>query len=218
MIEIVFFLGGYLVQLSGTALLLNRVVQKKSVYGLSFDSQICYLVAALARSVWTVETRLTETKLAYLELLGAIVLSAAVCLLSVQYRKTTTRQAPLILSAWVLIPVAFGLAVLAHPGKGLAISQILVAFTIYLEAVALLPQIQLNKKLADNDAMTTQYVALSVLARVVRLVFWIALYSQGDKFIGLMLADLIHCAIWAQYFIMWVRNLRFGGLGLIHHL
>lgn len=60
MIEVAFFIGGYVTQLIATVLLLKEVVKKQSVYGLSMDTQICFLLSTISRAIWTRDTRLTE--------------------------------------------------------------------------------------------------------------------------------------------------------------
>lgn len=218
MIEVAFFIGGYVTQLIATILLLKEVLKKQSVYGLSMDTQICFLLSTVSRAIWTRDTRLTETRLAHVELGGAVLTSLAACVLCHRLRGTNSKQATSKYSVWLLTAAAMVTAILWHPGRGLLSLQVLVAFTIYMETLALLPQLKVMHRLEDADAITGQYVALLVLSRLLRLVFWIALFLQGDRFIGLFLADLLHSFFTAHYLFIWVRKMRTQTFGLIYRV
>ena len=125
---------------------------------------------------------------------------------------TTTQRVPRKLSSLAMIPCAFTFALVCHPGTWLTISsQVLVSFTMYAEAVALLPQLWLIRKMDDVETLTSHYIGLLVIARAVRAVFWMVLFAQGQRFLSLILADVIHTALSTDYLYLWVRKLRHGG-------
>eukprot|EP01055_Gregarina_sp_Pseudo9_P005323 Gregarina_sp_Pseudo_9__5322@NODE_625_length_2471_cov_78_035362_g589_i0_p2_GENE_NODE_625_length_2471_cov_78_035362_g589_i0NODE_625_length_2471_cov_78_035362_g589_i0_p2_ORF_typecomplete_len221_score50_66ER_lumen_recept/PF00810_18/4_9e25ER_lumen_recept/PF00810_18/1_8e04PQloop/PF04193_14/0_056PQloop/PF04193_14/7_1e02PQloop/PF04193_14/4_1e03DUF1118/PF06549_12/0_14_NODE_625_length_2471_cov_78_035362_g589_i017152377 len=220
MIEVVWFIGGYITQLIGSFLLLSRIWQRQSIYGLSIDTQICYLLSTFARCLWSFDTRLIETRIAHLELFCAMSVAVGNCLLCLKFRRTTTKRPLWLYSAKLLVPAALVLALVFHPGRAIVSLQVLVAFTMYLEAMALLPQLDLMRKFEEVEPLTSHYIALIVLSRLIRLLFWGSLYLQGDKFVGLLLADIIHTAFCAQYMFIWVsrfRNVKSGGV-LLHEL
>jgi ER lumen protein retaining receptor len=150
--------------------------------------------------------------LAVIELAASV--AAAVCLVHL-FRKlshTTTMGSPGALSAFTLIPSAFLVASVINPGEWLSFTaQVLVAFTMYVEAVALVPQLYLIRKMDDVEALTSHYIALLVIARVLRMLFWLVMFSQGQWFICLFVADLLHTAMSADYLYLWIKKLRHGG-------
>jgi ER lumen protein retaining receptor len=89
--------------------------------------------------------------------------------------------------------------------------QVLVAFTMYLEAAALIPQLWLVRKMEDVEALTSNYVGILIIARAVRMIFWVIMFFDGQKFICLFTADVLHTALSADYLYLWVRKLRHGG-------
>lgn len=56
------FIFGYLIQMVGSYMLLNKIWKKKSIYGLSSDTQVCLFVSTLSRVVWVKDTRLMEVR------------------------------------------------------------------------------------------------------------------------------------------------------------
>lgn len=159
-----------------------------------------------------------QTRLAHVELGGAVLTSLGTCVLCHKLKSTNSKQASSKYSVWLLTAIAMLAAIIWHPGRGIISLQVLVAFTIYMETLALLPQLKVMHKLQDADAITGQYVALLVVSRLLRLVFWVALFLQGDRFVGLFLADLVHSCFTAHYLFIWVRKMRAQTFGLIHHL
>ncbi len=103
--------------------------------------QICFAVANISRCVWTLETRLIETNLAYCELIGSTLLSFGLCYLCYTYNDATNIKPPRYLEALALCPIAMLLAFLFHPGDDWFTLQILVAFTMYIEAIGMIPQL-----------------------------------------------------------------------------
>uniref|UniRef100_A0A0G4G723 ER lumen protein-retaining receptor n=1 Tax=Chromera velia CCMP2878 TaxID=1169474 RepID=A0A0G4G723_9ALVE len=183
----------------------------KSIYGLAADTQVCFVLATLSRCMWSLDTRLVETKLAYLELFLSTSVAIILGLLVIRYRHTTTKKPATLLRYFVIVPVALVLAFFVHPGHHWWTVQILVAFTMYVEAGALIPQLYLMRKMIEIEPLTSHYVAMLVLSRVVRMLFWVQLYYQGEHFVGLFLADLVHTLLSVDYLYLWCRKLRHGG-------
>ncbi|CEM27211.1 unnamed protein product [Vitrella brassicaformis CCMP3155] len=209
--EIWLFILGYLVHFVGSIVLLRKIQKQKSVYGLSSDTQYMLLAATISRCIWSMYTRLIETNLAYMELICSTVVALMLAYSMWQFRHTTIKQAPSPLKATILIPAALVLAFFFHPGYKWWTVQILVAFTMYIEAVALIPQLYLMRRMHEVENVTSHYVGLLVCSRAVRLLFWVQLYWIGEHFIGLFVADLLHTLLSGDYLWLWIRKLRTGG-------
>jgi ER lumen protein retaining receptor len=215
--DIFLFVLGYIIQLIASGILFYRIKSVRSIYGLAIDTQICFLLSSLSRLVWTVNTRIYEANgafvtIAFLEMLLSVAAAIGLVYHFVQLRHTTTVSVPLLMSYKVLVPVSFALAYMVNPGGWFNVSsQLLVAFNMYVEACALVPQLWLIRKMEDVEALTSHYIGLLVIARGVRMVFWIALFMGGDRFISLFLADVFHTVLSADYLYLWIRKLRHGG-------
>eukprot|EP00922_Rhytidocystis_sp_ex-Travisia-forbesii_P053267 GHVS01078986.1.p1 GENE.GHVS01078986.1~~GHVS01078986.1.p1 ORF type:complete len:217 (-),score=4.37 GHVS01078986.1:734-1384(-) len=208
--EVWLFICGYAIHFLASALLLFKICQNKSIYGLAVDTQVCFLLSTVSRCVWSFDTRLIETWVAHVELCCSTLIAVVLVYYMVMYRHTQARSVSWMISIATLTPGAACLALLMHPGRVWFSIQVLVAFTIYLEAVALLPQLWLMRRMVEIESLTSFYVFLLILSRVMRLLFWLSLYVQGEHFVGLFVADAVHCLLSADYFLQWCRRLRHG--------
>lgn len=68
-LDLLLFTLGYLCQNLGSLVLIQRIHSKRSVDGLSEETQIFYLLGTLVRMLWVPNTRLSLYYLTYLELL-----------------------------------------------------------------------------------------------------------------------------------------------------
>mmetsp|Transcript_94953 Transcript_94953/g.268185 ORF Transcript_94953/g.268185 Transcript_94953/m.268185 type:complete len:221 (-) Transcript_94953:107-769(-) len=209
--EIFLFILGYLVQAAASGILFYKIYKHKSIYGLSVDTQVAYLLAAISRCVWVLETRLVETKLAYFELLVSTAAACGLAFLCFQLYHTTSKHSPPFLRVYATAPAAMVLALLFHPGDDWFSMQILVAFTMYMEAFGLLPQLWLMRKMHEVEPLTSHYVGMVVVARFIRMVFWIKMYFLGEHFLQLLFADICHTVLSADYMFLWFMKLKYGG-------
>ncbi|KAF8819085.1 putative ER-retrevial receptor Ter1p, partial [Cardiosporidium cionae] len=201
-----------LIHFLGGLVLLWKIKQQKTIYGLSFDTQLCFVLSTIARCMWSLDTRLVENRLAYLELFCSILAVFLLVYHMHRYRYTGSKSTWWPLQSQTLIPVALIAAFLFHPGQKWWSIQILVAFTMYLEAVALIPQLWLMHNIVEIETLTSHYVGLLILSRIVRMFFWLSLYLRGEQFIGLFVADLLHSICSVDYFFLWCHKLRRGGM------
>jgi|EP00927_Polykrikos_kofoidii_P075371 ER lumen protein retaining receptor len=215
--EIFLFILGYYVQVAASCLLVFKIHKQRSIYGLSVDTQLCYLLSIVVRWVWVMETRLVETKLAYLELILSTVAASGLSFLCYQYNHTTSKQPNKFLRIYFTAPAALVLALIFHPGDDWISMQVLIAFTNYLEAFALLPQLDLMRKMHEIEPLTSHYVGLIVVARFVRMLFWIKMTMLGEHFLQLMFSDICHTLLSADYMYLWFRKLKDGGRLVYSH-
>jgi len=209
--EVFLFILGYYVHFGASCLLLYKITGHKSIYGLSIDTQISYCLAVIVRCVWVMETRLVETYFAYLELILSTIIACALCYLCYKHAHTTSQQSSWLFRVYVTCPASLVLAFFFHPGDDWWSMQILVAYTMYQEAMGLLPQLYLMRKMHEVEPLTSHYVGLLVCARMVRMVFWGKLFFLGEHFVQLLIADVVHTLLSADYLYLWCRKLKYGG-------
>jgi ER lumen protein retaining receptor len=167
--------------------------------------------------IWTMNTRIYEANtffilLAVIEIIISVASTVGLVFNFIKLKHTTTLHVPTYMSYQVIVPVSLTFAFIVNPSGWFTFtSQTLVAFTMYVEAVALIPQLWLIRKMDDVEALTSHYIGLLVIARAVRMVFWMILFIEGDRFISLFLADIFHTVLSADYLYLWIRKLRHGG-------
>ncbi len=72
MIELWLFILSYLAHHSGNALLLYKIIKKKSIDGICIDTQIMFLIGALFRIIWTADSKLFSIPIIWVELPASI--------------------------------------------------------------------------------------------------------------------------------------------------
>jgi len=218
--EVALFIGGYLFQTIGSFVLLHKMRKTRSTYGLSAQTQILFLMATLSRCIWSRDTRLMDTAMAPIELLVTLAANVAILVYFYRLKHTTAglkgdRDLWWPLQWYYLSLVSLLMALVFHPGRATISMQVLVAFSIYCEAMALIPQLALMKNLIEVESLTSNFVTLLVLARSIRLLFWCRLFWLGETFPGLMVADGLHTILSVDYVYLWVKKLKRGGPLLI---
>ena len=137
------------------------------MYDLAVDTQGSYLLSVISRCVWGMETWLVETYFAYFELLVSSMTALGLCLLRYQLGNTTSKHSVSYLRVYATAPVYMVLAFLFHPGDTWISMQILVCYTMFQEAMGLLPQLYLMRNMHEVEPLTSHYVGLIVVAMCV---------------------------------------------------
>ncbi|EAR98957.1 ER lumen protein retaining receptor (macronuclear) [Tetrahymena thermophila SB210] len=201
------FLLGYVIQDAGCVILLLRILKQRSVDGLSLQSQVMYGLGTLMRVIYTFDTRLSNYTIVFVEMMVAVLLHIGILYGFFKYRYTQTSdiQSPLI--SWkTIIPVCSVLAYFFHPGEQYEYLQILVSLSMFIEAVGLLPQIYVNRKQGRVEYELGKYLIFMVASRIARLAFWFVMYRMGDQNIELMVADIVHTVLLADFAILFIKN------------
>ena len=76
-----------------------------------------------------------------------------------------------------------------------------VSFTMFLEAMALVPQLVHIKQSNDTEGLNSLYLYCLGFARIGRVFFWYTMSSKADTFWYLMLADILHTIVLILFFI-----------------
>lgn len=147
-----------------------------------------------------------------IEIIMAVALHAYIILLCYQLKDTIYKGVKeFFLKFPFLIGLCFLLSLVFHPGsKGdfFFTLQMLVSFTIFLEALALLPQLQHLRQKHDSEGLTSTYLYCLGGSRAVRFFFWVAMISNNDTFWYLILADLVHTGLLIVFFIEYRRAVK----------
>lgn len=69
-----------------------------------------------------------------------------------------------------------------------------------------------SKKIGTIEADISKYLVAMGFSRLLRLVFWVMNYFAGEKFVYLILADVIHTVIIADVMFIWVRERKQGAI------
>lgn len=203
-IQLYLFVAGYLVEHIGNGIMIYKLNKQKTMYGISIETQICLMCTTLARVLWMWDTSLTKLWISLLEITAAVAMHAFILFQCYSYKDTVYKgiKNPFLKSP-VLISICAVLSILIHPGskgKYFFTLQMLVSFTMFLEALALLPQLEHLRSNRDREGLTSNYLFCLGGSRAVRFFFWIAMITNDDSFWYLILADFIHTVLLVVFF------------------
>ena len=210
-LQLYLFIAGYIAEHIGNAIMIYKLQKQKSMYGISIDTQICLFLSTLARVFWQFDTQLSKLYMSQLEILVALGMHAYILYLCFTYKDSIYKGTKEVYLKWyALAGACFLLCLVFHPGskgKYIVTLQMLVSFTMFLEAVALVPQLIHLNRTRDPEGLTSQYLYALGGCRAIRFFFWLSY----ESFWYLILADLLHTALLIGFFYFFKQALKSGG-------
>jgi hypothetical protein len=203
---------GYLFQHLGTFLQIRRIERKRDTGGVSIDTQILFLLGALARMYWITDTLLKGFYLTYIELafaMSSLSYTLYLCLYKYNLGYTGNNTSLPIFCRWYFILIlSLVLSYNYFPGNnGQSYDiQMFVSFNIFAEAGGLLPQIYSVNRQKDSNIFSSFYVMCLTVSRILRLCFWLKLYMEDSSFGFLIAADLLHLLFVSGFIYSFFRN------------
>ena len=156
-------------------------------------------MAPLARTIWFTDTKLPTMWLACTELVVAICLHAYIVYLCIKHQDILQQEMPMYLRWFVILTIAAILSCFLHPGrKGTYFfsQQMFVSFTMFTEAISLLPQIYHMHMSQGLEGLNSKYLFALALSRFSRIYFW---YTMSGKHIStfwyLISADALYTLV-----------------------
>ena len=105
---------------------------------------------------------------------------------------------------YFLVGLALAGAIVFHPGqkgKFFFTLQMFVSFTMFLEAMALIPQLIHIRQSNDTEGLNTIYLYCLGLARIGRVFFWYTMSSKVETFWYMLVADVLHTVVLVLFFL-----------------
>jgi len=220
-----------LIQMFGFFLIALRIQNTQSVSGLSLHTQICYAISFFSRfcSVLRHEGYLpydSSGDVIYRigEFLALVLALYVIFMIAVKYKTSYNWDLDRINFAF-LVPPAFILACLIHPGLNNSyFADIAWTFSLYLESVAMFPQLYMFfKRGGEVEAFTSHFVASQGIARLFALVFWLFSFSELNEYTGniwslfkgyvgyfVMLFQILQVVLFSDFLYEYYKSLRRG--------
>ncbi|CCV00618.1 unnamed protein product [Malassezia sympodialis ATCC 42132] len=204
----IFRLLGDLSHLSSILILLHKIITSRSCRGISFKTQMLYFIVFLTRYIY-----LFQPLSAYLILMKIFFIGSTgyiLYLIKVEYKTRHEADIDSIRLEWLLGGPAI-LALLFH--YEFSIKEILWAYSIFLEAVAILPQMFLLQRLGEAETITTHYIfalgayrALYILNWIYRLIFEPKHHFDYIAFV----AGLVQTGLYGDFFYIYFNQVVQG--------
>lgn len=194
--------------------------------GISAHSQWMILVAHLARAGFTLNSAFGKARLNWADAIFSPLCTAALAL-AINSRVATRFAGRPVRGA---VPESFpsgkvtvGLLMVAllaykemkwreREAAPNATSWLLLAFAIYMQAAAMLPQRALLLRTRRLPVLTSFAFCLLALGCFLRLIVWIVLMLEGEFHYALMVGDFVHIALQGDFIALCMRALREQGV------
>ncbi|XWS42886.1 hypothetical protein CRYUN_Cryun16bG0052800 [Craigia yunnanensis] len=202
----IFRLAGDMTHLLSIVVLLLKIRTMKSCAGISLKTQELYVIVFLTRYL-DLFTRYISF---YNIVMKLVFIGTSICIFwYMRYHKVvkqTYSKDQDTFRHYFLIPPCFVLALLIHPVFN--VTEVLWAFSIYLEAVAILPQLVLLQRSRNIDNLTGNYIFLLGAYRALYLINWAyRFFMENHKFHWIpWLAGLVQTAFYADFFYYYIKS------------
>ncbi|KAI3692929.1 hypothetical protein L6452_32754 [Arctium lappa] len=206
----IFRFSGDMFHLISILVLLLKIYATKSCSGISRKTQELYVLIFLARylNLFTAFISLYNTVMKVV-----FIGSSLAIVYCMRWHHVVKRSYDRDLDTFkyqFLVLGSFLLALVLH--EKFTFLEIFWAFSIYLEAVAILPQLVLLQRSGNVDNLTGQYVVFLGAYRALYILNWIYRYFTEARFSGWIscISGLLQTALYADffyyYFISWKNN------------
>ncbi|KOS14204.1 er lumen protein retaining receptor [Malassezia pachydermatis] len=204
----IFRLLGDLSHLASIFILIHKIVTSRSCRGISFKTQLMYTVVFLTRYL-----ELFRPFSLYLILMKVFFIASSVYILYLMKVEFKTRHEADIdtIRLDLLMGIPAILALLFN--YKFTFFEVLWSYSIFLEAVAILPQMFLLQRLGEAETITTHYIfalgayrALYILNWIYRLIFEPKHHFDYITFI----AGLVQTGLYGDFFYIYFTKVVHG--------
>ncbi|CAN1242597.1 ER lumen protein-retaining receptor B [Linum perenne] len=201
----IFRLAGDMTHLVSILVLLLKIHTIKSCAGISLKTQELYFIVFLARYL----DLFTQYISLYNTIMKLIFLASALSIIwYMRYHKLVRRSYDKdqdIFPHYLLVLASFIFALFIH--HKFTIMEIMWTFSLYLEAVAILPQLVLLQKTRNIDNLTGQYIFLLGSYRGLYLINWIYRFITGGYTMhAAWMSGLVQTLLYADFFYYYIQR------------
>mmetsp|Transcript_14751 Transcript_14751/g.16372 ORF Transcript_14751/g.16372 Transcript_14751/m.16372 type:complete len:248 (+) Transcript_14751:40-783(+) len=188
--------------------LIWKIRTNRSCAGISLKTQILYAVVFVSRYM----DLLWNWHSTYLVIMKLIFISSTfyiIYLIAFQYRHKYDKKNDQLPTYYLIIPCIV-LALIAH--QRFTFWEVLWAFSIYLEAVAIIPQLMLLTKTGSVDTITSHYVFCLGGYRALYILNWIWRFFTEPNYSQwiVWIAGLVQTGLYCDFFYHYVLSVRQG--------
>ncbi|CEJ81839.1 Putative ER lumen protein retaining receptor [[Torrubiella] hemipterigena] len=194
--------------LASILILLHKMVQMNSCSGISFKSQALYLIVYVTRYLDLFSTHTLYNFVFKVMFIGSQ--GYIVYLMTNAYKPTNDPNVDTFKVQYLFT----GAAVLAiiFP-YSYTISEILWAFSIWLESVAILPQLFMLQRTGEAETITTHYLFALGIYRALYIPNWIYRYAVESNYKTdwiAIIAGLVQTVLYSDFFYIYYNKVLKG--------
>lgn len=203
----IFRLAGDMSHLLAIMLLLAKIWKSKSVVGLSGKSQVLYFIVFLTRylDLFSVYISLYNTVMKIIYLSGSLV---TCYFIYSKFKSTHNRDDDKFRMIFIIVPAA-GMAALVH--HDFTVQELCWTFSVYLEAIAIMPQLQMIAETGEAETITTHYLFMLGCYRALYLINWIYRYHTENYYDKIVIvAGCVQTVLYLDFFYLYATKVIRG--------
>lgn len=204
------FCGDFL-HVASKAVLITKIVRTMSCSGLSLKTQFLYAVVFLARYIDVFEFRILGALDLYnfvMKMLFIGFQSLILFLMRFRFHSTYDAKWDRFNILALLVPsllLSFFFVKTTYTMYGY-IAELLYTASLFLESVAILPQLVQLQEAGESETMTSKYVLLLGLYRTAYTLYFLIKRLSGQRVGNLLIAcGLVQILLYADFFVIYYR-------------
>ncbi|XP_034241988.1 ER lumen protein-retaining receptor [Thrips palmi] len=203
----IFRLTGDLSHLLAIIVLLVKIWKTRSCAGISGKSQLLFALVYTTRYLDLLSTYISAYN-TFMKLVFISASYATVYLIYMKFKATYDHNHDTFRVEFLILP-AFVLSILIN--HDFAVLEILWTFSIYLESVAILPQLFLVSKTGEAESITSHYLFALGSYRALYLLNWIYRYYAEDHYdLIAIVAGVVQTVLYCDFFYLYVTKVLKG--------
>jgi len=203
----VFRLTGDLAHLLAIIILLLKIWKTRSCAGISGKSQIVFTVVYTSRYL----DLFTNYVSLYNSVMKIVFMAASystIYLMYLKFKATYDHNHDTFRIEFLLVPVTILSLLVNHE---FSILEVLWTFSIYLEAVAILPQLFMVSKTGEAESITSHYLFALGSYRALYLLNWIyRYYAEGFYDLIAIIAGIVQTVLYCDFFYLYITKVLKG--------
>jgi len=203
----IFRLGGDLSHLFAIIILLLKIWTTKSCAGISGKSQILFALVFVARYL-DVVTHYVSVYNTCMKIIYLVASLGTVYLMYFRFRATYDHNHDTFRLEFLLLPAAALALLVNHAFEFIEVAW---TFSIYLEAVAILPQLFMVSKTGEAETITSHYLFALGSYRALYIVNWVYRYhTEGFYDIIAVVAGIVQTVLYCDFFYLYITKVLKG--------
>ncbi|KAH7102238.1 ER lumen protein retaining receptor [Auriculariales sp. MPI-PUGE-AT-0066] len=204
----IFRLLGDLSHLASIFILLHKIHTSRSCRGISFKTQALYVAVFCARylDLFTFDFVSFYNVLMKIFFIGSS--AYTLYLMRIRFRPTHDPSIDTFRVEYLLGPCALLALIFNYK---FTLLEILWSFSIYLESIAILPQLFMLQRTGEAETITTHYIAALGAYRALYIPNWIYRYwSEGNVDPIAVIAGIVQTGIYLDFFYVYFTKVMQG--------
>ncbi|CAG9786206.1 unnamed protein product [Diatraea saccharalis] len=203
----IFRLLGDLSHLLAIIILLLKIWKTRSCAGISGKSQILFSIVYTTRYLDLLTTYISAYN-TVMKLVFIVASYATVYLMYVKFKATYDHNHDTFRIEFLLVPAIILALVINHE---FTVLEVLWTFSIYLESVAILPQLFLVSKTGEAESITSHYLFALGSYRALYLLNWVYRYVVEDHYEMIaIVAGVVQTVLYCDFFYLYITKVLKG--------